>query len=119
MKKILLNETKVFQGSKPYIIAEACINHGGKLELAFKMIEEAKKAGCNCIKFQFHVLEDEMLRSAPKSDNFKDDLWTTLDQTNFNLEQHAQLKKFCEKLKIDESKVSVKNTRISGLIVLN
>ena len=101
MKKILLNETKVFQGSEPYIIAEACINHGGKLELAFKMIEEAKKAGCNCIKFQFHVLEDEMLRSAPKSDNFKDDLWTTLDQTNFNLEQHAQLKKFCEKLKID------------------
>tara|TARA_B100000965_G_scaffold406818_1_gene449137 strand:+ start:8192 stop:9226 length:1035 start_codon:yes stop_codon:yes gene_type:complete len=101
VKKIILNQTEVFQGSKPYIIAEACINHGGKIELAFKMIEEAKKAGSNCIKFQFHVLEDEMLRVAPKSDNFKDDLWTTLHDTNFTLAEHDKLKNYCEKLKID------------------
>ena len=31
------------------------------------MIDEAKKAGVSAVKFQFHVLEDEMLKETPKS----------------------------------------------------
>lgn len=36
---------------KAIIIAEACCNHMGNLELAKKMIDEAKKCGANYIKF--------------------------------------------------------------------
>ena len=57
--------------TKPYIIAEACINHEGKIKIAKKMIDEAVKAKVSAVKFQFHVLEDEMLKKTPKSKNFK------------------------------------------------
>tara|TARA_B100001121_G_scaffold306366_1_gene325711 strand:+ start:1285 stop:2319 length:1035 start_codon:yes stop_codon:yes gene_type:complete len=87
--------------SKPYIIAEACINHEGNLENAFKMIEIAKESGAHCIKFQIHNLENEMLKTTPKSDNFDESLWDTLERTNFNISQQKILKQKCEEIKID------------------
>ena len=38
--------------------------------LAKKMIDKAVEAGVSAVKFQFHVLEDEMLKITPKSNNF-------------------------------------------------
>ena len=35
-----------------YIIAEAGVNHNGDIKNALKLIEEAKLAGCNAVKFQ-------------------------------------------------------------------
>ena len=35
-----------------YIIAEIGNNHNGSMDMAFKLIDEAKNAGCNCVKFQ-------------------------------------------------------------------
>jgi len=37
---------------QPYIIAELGSNHNGDMELAKKLIVEAKKAGADCVKFQ-------------------------------------------------------------------
>ncbi len=91
----------IANNSKPYIIAEACINHEGDIEHAKKMILEAKKAGVNCVKFQIHNLENEMLRETPQSDNFKETLWEALDRTNFDIEKQKILKKECEKNNID------------------
>ena len=97
-----INKSKIItQNSKPYIIAEACINHGGNIKTAIKMIDEAKKAGVSAVKFQFHVLEDEMLQETPKSKNFKESLYETLKKTNLNINEHKYLKNYCEKKKID------------------
>lgn len=86
---------------KPYIIAEACINHQGNMKIAKRMIEIAANCGVSAVKFQFHILDDEMLRSTPKSKNFKKTLYETLDNTNFNIKEHLELKNLCEKNKID------------------
>jgi len=97
-----INKSKIItQNSKPYIIAEACINHGGNIKTAIKMIDEAKRAGVSAVKFQFHVLEDEMLKETPKSKNFKESLFETLKKTNLNIKEHKYLKSYCEKNKID------------------
>ncbi len=37
---------------KVFIIAEAGVNHNGNINLAYKMVDAAKKAGVDCIKFQ-------------------------------------------------------------------
>lgn len=37
---------------RPYVVAEVNSSHGGNIEIAKKMIEAAKTAGCNCVKFQ-------------------------------------------------------------------
>ena len=97
-----LNKKKSISfSSKPYIIAEACINHEGNIKIAKKMIDEAVKAGVSAVKFQFHVLEDEMLKKTPKSNNFKESLYDTLKRTNLNTKEHIYLKKYCEKKRVD------------------
>ena len=89
------------KNKRPYIIAEACINHEGNIKIAKKMIKLASSAGASAIKFQMHVLEDEMLKKTPKSKNFKESLYDALERTNFNIKQHIYLKNFCKKNKID------------------
>ena len=43
--------------SKVFIIAEAGVNHNGRLGLAYQLIDVAKKAGADVVKFQ--VFETE------------------------------------------------------------
>ncbi len=38
--------------SKIYIIAEAGVNHNGNEEMAYQLIDAAKEAGADAIKFQ-------------------------------------------------------------------
>ncbi len=92
---------KITLETKPYIIAEACINHEGNIKIAKKMIDEAVKANVSAVKFQFHVLEDEMLMETPKSKNFTESLYDTLTRTNLNIKEHKYLKNYCEKRGVD------------------
>tara|TARA_Y100000816_G_scaffold292156_1_gene286119 strand:- start:1499 stop:2539 length:1041 start_codon:yes stop_codon:yes gene_type:complete len=84
--------------TKPFIIVEACVNHQGNFNTAKKMIYATKKSGAQCIKFQHHIVSEEMLeKNIPKSTNFKKKLSDVIEETNFNLKQHKLLKKICEK----------------------
>ncbi|MGA0990867.1 MAG: polyhydroxyalkanoate biosynthesis repressor PhaR, partial [Burkholderiaceae bacterium] len=48
----------------PLVVAEIGINHGGSLEVAKGMVRAAALAGCEIVKHQTHVLEDEMTPEA-------------------------------------------------------
>ncbi|MGI6078512.1 MAG: N-acetylneuraminate synthase family protein [Fastidiosipilaceae bacterium] len=54
MKKITIGRTTLRKGKidKPYLIAEAGVNHEGDIEKAYLMVEQASKAGADAIKFQ-------------------------------------------------------------------
>ena len=43
--------------TKPYLIAEIGINHNGDLSVAKKLIDNAKEAGFNAVKFQKRDIE--------------------------------------------------------------
>ena len=86
--------------NKILLIAEACDNHFGKLSNAIKMVDNAKKSGANIIKFQHHLPDEEMLRSVPKSSNFKLDLYSFLKKYALKIEDHYKIKKYCNKKKI-------------------
>ena len=49
---------------KTFIIAEAGCNHNGKIEIAFKLIDQAKKCGADAIKFQAFNPDDLVLKNA-------------------------------------------------------
>lgn len=85
----------------PYVIAEAAISHQGDFETARRMVYIAHAMGCDAIKFQMHVLDNEMLREVPTSANFAEPLYETLDKTNLSLDEHKALKTLCEGLGID------------------
>ena len=98
--EVIIKGRKIGSNHLPMIIAEACINHEGDIEIAKKMIDVAYGMGVDCIKYQIHVLENEMLREAPQSDNFEDPLWDTLERTNFSISEHKELMDYCKKLGI-------------------
>ena len=59
----------------PLVIAEIGINHEGNLEKAIRMVDDAVAAGCECVKFQSHVIEDEMIPNDVISANAKESIW--------------------------------------------
>lgn len=71
---------------KTYIIAEAGVNHNGKLDLAIELINKAKEVGADCVKFQTFKTEDIVTNSAPKA-NYQ------LKVTDKNESQYDMLKK--------------------------
>jgi N,N'-diacetyllegionaminate synthase len=55
---ININNQQLTNYGKPFIVAEAGINHNGDLTKALKMIEVAKKAGVDAVKFQTFKAEE-------------------------------------------------------------
>lgn len=53
---------------KVYVIAEAGVNHNGNMATAIAMIDEAAKAGADCVKFQTFVPENLVSRYAEKAE---------------------------------------------------
>ena len=48
----LRNAAELSDFGKPYIVAEVNTSHFGNIDIAKKMIDSVKKAGCDCVKFQ-------------------------------------------------------------------
>jgi len=64
MKEFKINNRIISPFHPPFVIAEIGINHEGSLEKALRMVEDAYRAGAECVKFQCHVIEDEMSHHA-------------------------------------------------------
>jgi len=50
---------------RPYIIAEAGVNHEGSMEIARRLIEEAKEGGADAIKFQTYKADTLASKDSP------------------------------------------------------
>lgn len=84
----------------PLVIAEIGINHGGDLEVAKDMVCLAAGAGCEMIKHQTHILEDEMTDEAKAifPPNADVSIWDVMARCALTLEQEADLKRYTESL---------------------
>lgn len=88
-----------------YIIAEAGVNHNGSFQLACKLVDEAKKAGVDCIKFQTFKAEKLVSHTAKKAeyqkkttgDSSQQDM---LKQLELSFDEFIQLKAYCDKVGI-------------------
>jgi len=109
--KVQLTTTKtVFNYSKPYIIAELGSNHNGEMELAKKLMIEAKEAGADCVKFQSWSKETIFSRKKYDDNYFVADDYR--DRNDFTLEEIVNeysiseeelldMKKFADEIDID------------------
>ena len=62
-------------GKAPYIIAEMSANHNGNLDVALRIVEEAKRAGADAIKMQTYRPDTITLKSDLPDFQISDGLW--------------------------------------------
>lgn len=90
-----------------YVIAEMSANHAGKIENAFKIIEEAAAAGADCVKIQTYTADTLTIDCDKEEYRIKGGLWD--GYTFYRLYQEAytpwewqkQLKEKCESVGVD------------------
>ena len=100
MPEIVLNGRKIGANYPPLVIAEIGINHEGEIEKAFRMIEDAKEAGCEVCKFQSHVIADEMIPAAKKviPGNTDVSIWEVMERCALSEEAERKIKERVESL---------------------
>lgn len=66
----------------PFVVPEIGINHEGSIVKAKRMIRDAAAAGAECVKFQAHVIDDEMIPEAKKviPGNAKESIWHIMNR---------------------------------------
>ncbi|PIB23991.1 polyhydroxyalkanoate biosynthesis repressor PhaR [Amylibacter kogurei] len=84
----------------PLVIAEIGINHGGDLEVAKNMVRLAHESGCEMIKHQTHIVEDEMTEEAKQifPPNADVSIWEVMEQCALSREDEKALKEYAESL---------------------
>ncbi len=86
-----------------FITAEIGINHNGDLKIAKKLIDIAKNAGCDAVKFQKRTVE--LVYDKETLDSSRESPWgtTTREQKNgleFSLDDYKKIDKYCKSKKI-------------------
>jgi len=92
--------------SRPYMIAEAGVNHEGSMELAKRLIDEAAEGGADAIKFQSYKAETLASKDSPyywdinkEPTRSQYELFKKYDK--FWKKEYEELKKYCDKVGIE------------------
>jgi sialic acid synthase SpsE len=67
-------------GHRPLVVAELGINHDGDLDRMHRMIDDAADSGVECVKFQSHVVEDEMIPNDVVPGNATESIYTMMQR---------------------------------------
>jgi sialic acid synthase SpsE len=91
---------KIGPNHPPLVIAEIGINHGGDLTVAKEMVRLAAGAGCEMIKHQTHIIEDEMTEEAKSifPPNADVSIWHVMERCSLSQEDERELKRYSEEL---------------------
>lgn len=102
-KSINPHETKLY---KPYVIAEAGVNHEGSMDIAKRLVDEAQEGGADAIKFQTYKADTLASRHSPAYwDTSKEptlsqhELFSKHDK--FWKTEMVVLKEYCDKVGIE------------------
>ena len=91
-----LGSRVVSQETEPLVIAEIGINHEGEVDKAIQMIDGANDVGCECVKFQCHVVEDEMIPNNVIPGNASESIWDIMSRCSLSEADERIIKRYVE-----------------------
>lgn len=97
---------KIGQGNPVFIIAEAGVNHNGNLSNALKLVDIARNAGADAIKFQTFNTKDSTIKNLRKAKyqkskkNDKQSQYEMLKKLELSNDYHFKIKNYCRRKKI-------------------
>ena len=86
-------------GKNVFVIAEIGNNHNGSVELALEMIDAAREAGANCVKFQMRNMSAvyrEKSLAKQGEDLGTEYVLDLLERFQLSQDEHKQVAKYCE-----------------------
>lgn len=115
-----IGNIKISTDNPPLIIPEIGINHGGKIDVACKIVQSAKKAGAKIIKNQTHIANDEYSAEAKKiiPDNSKKNIFDLIEACQLSLEDEFKLKRYTESLGMEYLSTPFSKEAVDRLIKL-
>jgi sialic acid synthase SpsE len=84
--------------AEPLVIAEVGINHEGDIRKALRMVEDAAAVGAECVKFQSHVIDDEMIPNEVIPANADESIWDIMVRCALNEDEEREIKAAVESL---------------------
>jgi N-acetylneuraminate synthase len=96
MPQLEISGRKIGPAFPPLVIAEIGINHEGSLEKAIRMVDDAAAAGCECVKFQSHVIEDEMIPNDVVPGNASESIWNIMKRCALSGDEEIALRQRVE-----------------------
>lgn len=98
MPEVNLGGRLVGPDHPPLVIAEIGINHGGRLDIAYEMVDAAATAGVEVVKHQTHVIDDEMSGAAKRviPGNANESIYEIMSRCALSEQDEIGLKKYVE-----------------------
>lgn len=94
--EIVIGNRIIGPGHPPFVIAEIGINHEGDIQKALRMVDDAVDSGCECVKFQCHVIDDEMIPNDVIPGNASESIWAIMARCALNEDEDRQLMEYCD-----------------------
>lgn len=101
MTPVKISNRLVGPGQPAFVVAEIGINHNGDLQLAKKLIDAAKQAGCDAVKFQKRTVDvvytpEDLAR--PRESPFGDTNGDLKYGLEFGYEEYCEIDRHCQSL---------------------
>lgn len=93
-----IGKRRIGPGQPPFVIAEVGINHEGEFKKAITLVDAAKAAGAEVIKFQCHITEKEMIPTDMRPGKIsKERLWDIIKRCELTEKEERAVQAHCRR----------------------
>jgi sialic acid synthase SpsE len=96
MTEFAIGNRRIGPDEPPFVMAEVGINHEGSLAKALEMVDAAATTGADCVKFQTHITEMEMVPNDVVPGNATDTIWDIIKRCELTADEERQVKEHCD-----------------------
>jgi sialic acid synthase SpsE len=97
-KEFSIAGRKIGPDHAPFVMAEVGINHEGEIGKALQLVDAAKAAGAEVVKFQCHITEQEMVPTDMKPGKISNErLWDIIKRCELTAAEELQVQAYCRK----------------------